>query len=358
MRLWADVKALSTIALILLILISAVIGGIITYAFTIANYIRIPEGTTVTVTRVYFDKENANSFKICVLNPSYSPSNVEISRIAVSLKGEGRLYDVVETHPSIENGIIIPIGEFLNITCSMVRKDNASIKWGLFAGEFAGETVILHVFSSNSTGANVEAKLPFVKLSVEGGFNPEVSFKRFNVTLTNDLNSEVNLTVKEVLFSNIEVEGMMPDLSEKPLTIHNNESVCLIFNGSWHGKSRTSLTVNTKQGYVFCKEFKLEGVNVTIQEVTFDEKETGHFNVNIFNHAESANYVNVTKIECKLENGTKLQFNFDSVGILPNSTKTFKVNFNWANYREKDITLVAYFLQDFETVPFKVKTPP
>jgi archaellum component FlaF (FlaF/FlaG flagellin family) len=358
MRLWTDVKALSTIAIILIILISAVIGGIITYAFTIATYIRIPEGTTVTITRVYFDKENANSFKICILNPSYSPSNVEISRIAVSLKDEGKLYDIVETHPSIENGIVVPIGELLNITCSMVRRDNASIKWGLFAGEFAGETVILHVFSSNSTGSNLEAKLPLVKLSINGDFNPKVSFKRFNVTLANDLNSEVNLTVNEVVFSNIEVEAMMPDLSEKPLIIHKNESVCLIFNGSWHGKSRTNITVNTKEGYVFCKEFKLEGANATIQDITFNKEETGHFNVSIFNHAESANYLNVTKIECKLENGTKLQFDFDSVGILPNSTKTFRVNFNWANYREKSITLIAYFLQDFETAPIDVKTPP
>ena len=78
-----DVKAVSTLAAILLIVISLIIGGLLSYMFTIAFYVEIPEETTVLVTDVYFEKENARSFKIGVLNPSFSPTNATITRIGI-----------------------------------------------------------------------------------------------------------------------------------------------------------------------------------------------------------------------------------------------------------------------------------
>ncbi|MEM2738803.1 MAG: hypothetical protein QXK93_07460, partial [Candidatus Bathyarchaeia archaeon] len=107
MGLSANIKGLSKIALILLIIVSAVIGGVISYAFTIAHYIRIPEKTTLAITNIYINPENVESFNISVLNPSYSPTDATISKIAISLKDGVQLSDVVETYPSIKNGLKI-----------------------------------------------------------------------------------------------------------------------------------------------------------------------------------------------------------------------------------------------------------
>jgi flagellar basal body-associated protein FliL len=123
-----NVKAISTLIVILLMIIAAIIGGIISYAFTIAYYNKMPQRTALTITDVYINKENVNSFIINVLNPSYSPADAKISRIAISLKDETQLYDVVETEPSIGNGINVPIGESVNITCLKIRRITQTLR--------------------------------------------------------------------------------------------------------------------------------------------------------------------------------------------------------------------------------------
>jgi len=96
----------------------------------------------------------------------------------------------------------------------------------------------------------------------------------------------------------------------------------------------TTLTVSTEEGYVFSQDVELPRVTTTVENVIFNEDHTDHFNVTVFNSAESTNYVNVTK------------------------TCTFKFDWNWTGYREKRINVTAFFLQDFETDIFTVTTPP
>jgi hypothetical protein len=351
-----NIKAVSTLAIILLMIISAIIGGLLSYMFTIPSFTRIPEETTVTITGVYFDRENARSFKISVLNPSYSPTSATVARIALSLKGGSQLYDIVETEPSIENGILIPKGETLNITCLKAQKDSANVPWGRLAGEFAGENITVHVFSPDSPAANIEAYVPFVKLHVtDMDFDSKVSFNRFNITIMNDVNSEINLTINEIMVGGVDLDGMSPGL---PRVIAGGESVHFNCNGSWNNLIETTLSVSTEEGYVFSQELELPRVTTAIQNVIFNENYTDYFNVTVFNSAGSANYVNVTKITCTLENGATIPQNYPSVGITPNSTRTFTFNWIWKEYRGKEINVAACLLQDFKTDTFTMTTPP
>ncbi|MDI6847712.1 MAG: hypothetical protein QMD23_06240 [Candidatus Bathyarchaeia archaeon] len=353
MSLQINIKAASTPTIVLLMIISLIAGGVISYMFTIPLYTEIPEGTTLTITGVYFDKGKAATFKVGVLNPSYSPSDATITRIAVSLKGERQLYDIIETEPSME--IVIPKGKHLNITCSKARKDDFNVTWGRLAGEFAGKTIIVHVFSSDSPAANMEATVPFVKLHItDTDFDPKVSFKMFNVTIMNDADSVINLTINKIMVPGVELKGISPEL---PQAIVNGTSINFTFNGSWHGLIKTAITISTEEGYIFSKEFELQKVHTIIQNVLFNEDYTDHFNVTVFNFAESANHVNVTKIMCALENGTTIERNYPLEGIAPNSTWTCKFDWNWREYRGKEISVTAYLLQDFETDPFTGTTP-
>lgn len=354
----SNIKAVSTLVIILLVIISAIIGGLLSYMFTIAFFTRIPEKTTAIITDVYFDKENARAFKISVLNPSYSPTNATVTRIALNLKGESQLYDIVATEPPIENGIIIQKGEVLNITCLRAQRDSANVSWGRLAGEFAGENITLHVFSPDSLAANIETSLPFVKLHItDADFDSKISLNRFNITIMNNRDSEINLTINEITVGGIDLpkENVSPML---PLIIANEEAVRFACNGSWHKVMETTLTVFTEQGYVFSQELDLPKVYTIIQDVVFNEDRTDDFNVTVFNTAESANYVNVTKIACTLENGVTIERNYPSVGIAPNSTGTFTFDWIWKEYREKKINATAYLLQGFETNIFTVTTPP
>jgi archaellum component FlaF (FlaF/FlaG flagellin family) len=351
-----NTKAVSTITLIILIIISAIIGGVISYLFTIAYYIEMPPGTTVTITKVYIDEKNATAFKVSVLNPSYSPTDATITTIFVSLKTESKLYEILETDPSLVNGIIVPKGKTLNITCSLLRVEDRNMTWGEFAAKFAGETIIVHVFSSDAPAANIETKMPLVKLNVtDANFDSEISFRRFNITVMNDADSVVNLTIKDIILGGIEVEEISPEL---PQYIENGTSIHFEFKGDWHGVLSTSLGISTEEGYRFFEIINLTQAYATIQNVIIDEAYTDHFNITVSNLADSSNYVNVTKIVCTLENGTIIERYYDPpVGIMPNATYTFTINELWREYRGKTINVKAYFLQEFETETFTFITP-
>ncbi len=353
-----NMKAVSTLATILLIIISLIIGGLVSYMFTIAFYVEIPEETAVTVTGVYLERENARSFEINVLNPSYSPTDAMITRIAVGLENGTQLYNIVEADPSIENGIVVPIGESLNITCFKAQRDSANVSWGRLAGELAGQNITVNVFSPDSPASNMKASLPFVKLHIiDPIFIPRDSFSRFESTVLNNANSEINLTINGIIVAGVDLaaDAVSPEL---PQPIANGSHIQFKFNGSWHGLIDTSITVYTEEGYVFTREIELPQVSTSIEEALFNEDFTHYFTVAVANSGESADYVNVTKVACTLENGTTIERDYSSVGVKPNSTHTFVFDWEWRKYRDKEINLTAYFLQDLETDTFTAATPP
>ncbi len=102
----------------------------------------------------------------------------------------------------------------------------------------------------------------------------------------------------------------------------------------------------------------MENVYVMIQAVTFDEHHKDYFNVTLYSFPESATYANLTKITCRLVNGTVIERSYPSIGIMPNTTKTFKFNWNWTGHEEEIIELKAYFLQEFETSAFTTQVIP
>jgi len=350
-------KGASILVLIILLVISAIIAGLITYMFTIAPFIQVPEGTAISITNVYIDKENASSFKIGLLNPSYSPADATITRIAISRKGASQLYDVIQIEPEIGNGIALSRNMALNITCFAVKKDGNSVNWGEIAGEFAGEAITIHVFSSDALAANIEKTLPDIKLNLsKADFDPKISFKKFNLTVTNP-NSEINLTISEIAVPGIDLSEN--DISPKlPKSVAINETVRFTCNGNWHKLENATLKISTREGYIFSKNFMLKKAYAKIQNIIFDENNTDYFNVTVFNFAESANYVNVTKIMATIENGTIIQRDYSAAGIMPNATLTFRFDWLWREYREKNINVTVSLFQDFETDNYTAKTPP
>jgi len=165
----------------------------------------------------------------------------------------------------------------------------------------------------------------------------------------------INLTINEIMVPGVELTGISPEL---PLSIENGTTVHFVFNGSWHGLKSTALGFSTKEGYRFSEEVDLPEVYAAIQSVTINENYTDYFNVTVSNLAESANYVNVTKITCTLENGTSIEKNYDPpIGIIPNSTYTLMFNKSWREYRGKAISVKAFLLQDFVKETFEALTP-
>lgn len=352
-----DRKGVSVLVLILLILVSAILGGLAAYMFTIAAFIEIPKGTTVTITGVYFDKENASSFKVGVMNPSYSSGNATIVQLAITTPGTSEIYNISDAQPQTLNGLVIGKGESLNITCSEVLRDGADVTWGQIAGEFAGQSIMVHVFSIDAPAANMIATLPNVMLDVtKTHFDSKVSFKTFNITVMNPPESESNLTIEYLSVAGIEL-GENNSTPKLPQPISIDESVTFMCNASWHGLINATITIFTEEGYLFLKSLGLSEAYASIQNVTFNEDYTDYFNVTVVNFAESANYVNATKVVWTLEDGTIEERDCSALGIMPNSSAAFMLDWNWREYRGKSVDVTAYLLQDFETNPFTITTP-
>jgi len=92
MKFTQNIKAISKLSLIILLLISFVIGAFLSYLWVMGYVtelgIRVPEKTTVAITNVSFTPQNTSFFNVTLLNPSYSPSEANIIGI-VPLTGDG-----------------------------------------------------------------------------------------------------------------------------------------------------------------------------------------------------------------------------------------------------------------------------
>ena len=343
-------KAISSLALIILMLVSAVIGGIIAYMLTIAPYVEmeyaIPSGkTTLVITDVYFNPEDARAFIINVMNPSYSVSNATITKIAINVKNESTLYDVVETEPSLLTGITVAKGKSVNITCLKVQYKGAEVSWGRFVGEFAGRTIVIHVFSPNASAANKEFTLPNVKLEIKPTFDPTASFSKFNLTVKNS--GSENLTITNILFeySLIPTEKITPDISEG-LTLPAGETVEFTCKINWQGRTEAPVIVKTREGYEFVKKEKIPDVFMSISDVIFNENETESFEVtlNIDAYRIEYGYVNVTSVVLTLDNETEKTIPI-SLSVEYNSSLTFEVPWEWKEYRGRKLDLIVQTLQ-------------
>jgi len=362
----SHIKGISTIALILLVLISAVIGGIISYAFTIAYYTKIPEKTTLTITNVYINPKNVRSFSVTVLNPSYSPKSANITRIAVSLKNGAQLYDVVETTPSIGKGLEIREGEVVNITCLKLKKDNVYMTFGEFTNTFAGEKILVHVFSEGSPAANMETTLPNVKINVFTDFDRQFfeSVEYFNLTIENRQPEPLmNLTISQVLVRGETVETE-PSL---PIILMPNQNKTLTCRRNWEDlKSlKVEITVKTEEGYEStCITNELPGATIYIERVKFDYDDASYFNVTVSSVEHSAE-VYISRIELKLENEQPIPLNTSypaninviPILLLPNQSLTFKCIWDWHPHRNKTITLTVYTKQGIKAQSDPIKTP-
>ena len=361
-------KAISTLTLIILIVASAIVGGIISYMLTIAYYVEmgynIPENTTtLAITDVYINPEDATSFRVTILNPSFSISNATVTRIAVSVANETDLYEVVETQPPIGDGLVIPRGEAVNITCSALQVKGKRMRWGEFAYMFAGQPITIHVFSENSSSANRMEKLPFVELEVTPIFGD--TFKNFAIKLKNHKDSETALTINSVEL--LDVEGsrftdflyrgrISLKIPELPVTLEQDQSITLTCQLNWFGINKTKIFISTEQGYrIYTENITLQQIYFEIKNVTFDVDYTDRFNVTMVNYQDSAKTAIIERIEVETKDGNVTCFNV-SMPLFVGMEWTYTCMWDWKNYRGKELNVTVFLKQDINQ-SFQKKTP-
>jgi len=369
-------KAISTLTFIILIGVSAIVGGIISYMLTIAYYVEVgynlPENeTALIITNVYINPEDASSFMITVLNPSFSVSSATITGVAISVNESKELYEAITIPPMIE-GLNVPRGRTLDIKCSAVRMGEKRLNWEEFAYEFAGQAITIHVFSKEASASNRRVKLPYVKLHVSPDFKPEETFERFEVTLKNDENSEANLTIREISLVetkvNCTVRQFPPQLiptnvtPSLPCPLAPGDSRVFTCKLNWLGVYETKLMITTEEGYKIYEKFELPQTYATVENVIFNESDTEHFKIIAKNHLGSAGKVTVTNITCSFDNGTVRQVSEVTPAlpkdIAPASSLTFTCAWDWLEYRGRNVTITLHLSQGFNVSTTKTTPGP
>jgi len=354
----ANKKAVSTLILIIVILCSTVFGALISYMWVMGNFYVEPENVNLVITNVDFSVDHADFFYVTVMNPSHSASGTDITEIYFAVEGDNKLYNVTNTYPE-ELPIHIEKGTIKTIKCLT--------NWG----EFAGETIAVYVSATNASGAEAAAETKFVNLQLRPRFNATVSCRQFNVTITNNPQSAINLTLTNIKVDQVVIENasLLSDGQNVtfPLNLFNGTSVSLRCLFNWENFKNPTVRVETSEGY-----YAETSTNVTanapllITDVVFNETKPDEINISVFNSPGSSTPVDVSDIFLTYSNGTKYHIN--GTLTIPQFAPYYRLDigntttfnhcvWNWTNYRDQNITITVNVTQGFTPASKTIKTP-
>jgi hypothetical protein len=355
-------KAVSTFILIILILCAAVLGAFLSYMWVIANFYLEPENTGLVITEVDFPVDHGDYFYVTVMNPSHSPSETNITGIYFTVQGDNAIYNVTSTSP-----------ETLPIT--LERGTSKTIECDKSWGEFAGKTITVYVSASSASGAVASIQTSFVKLELEIDFDAAVSCKHFNVTIANDAQSAINLTLTKLYVGGVSIETGKRLFTDQNVTISGTnltkgQSVSLQCLYDWEGLSNPKVRVETLEGYYAeVTPNATASVFLLVTNVVFNETNPNDMSITVENSAVSYTRVDITDIALTYLNETAHQEyhingSYTNPPFAPhyrlgiNKTVTFNhCIWNWTNFREQNVTITVYTEQGYTPVSKTVKTP-
>jgi hypothetical protein len=349
-------KALSSLSLIILLLISAIIGGIISYLWVTGYYMslkeKIPEQDTVAITNLSFNPQDVTAFNVTLLNPSYSPSDkIEVSAIGYSGQNETTQHFVSSSTPTT------PFNLSRGTSQTFLCQANLT--------SYMNQTLAVSVFVVNGSGSTNFIKIPYTQLFIRKiDFNSTIGVKNFTITLQNAPLSAANLTVTEIRIDTqaaINTTLITPTL---PHTLAPNKTVTLSVNYNWSSYATAGgshqISVSTQEGYTAANFTQIPKLALSVQQIGFNDTDTKHFTFTVKNEVSTNTPLNVSGIEVLMDNGTfgnvTLALNSSTNGVLGNLTATFTASWDWTNYRSRDITVTVYTLQGIKAV-YATKTP-
>jgi hypothetical protein len=356
-------KAVSTIILIILILCSAVFGALISYMWVMGNFFLEPDTTDVVITNVDFPVDHADYFYVTVMNPSHSLSKTNITEIYFTVEGDTQLHNVTDTSP-----------ESLPIT--LEKETEKTIKCIEPWGEFAGKNITIYVSASSASGAVASFATSFVELKLNVAFDASISCKHFNVTITNDADSAINLTLTKLLINLMPIETAKRRTDGENVTIYGTnlpntgESLSLQCFYDWETLSSPKVRVETSEGYYAeAKGNSNASVLLLITNVAFNKTNPNDMSITVENSAISYTKVDIDDIVLTYLNGT-IDEEYHVNGSLTNPTfapyyelginKTVTFDhcvWNWKNFRDQNVTINVYTKQEYTPVSTTVKTP-
>jgi hypothetical protein len=360
MRIIKNAKALSKLSLILLLIVSGVVGALLSYLGVVGYYesleYRNPETPSITISNASFDPRNTTYFNATFLYPTYSTSRepATVAKIAVSTS-DGILHNVMTVRPSLPQEFAK--GESRALECFW--------NWA----NYTGETVEISTIVENGSGAAAQFETPLVSLQItDVSFNSTISVSRLNLTVQNSESSVTHVNVTRITIDTENITALAPNTL--PYTLNPSDSVQFPCSWDWAGYQGQNITVavHTLQGYTAYypeppKHTTLPSpVVLDITDVLFDVSDTTFLNLTVTNSEASPTYATLSNITVTVENETFPEIPVMSPPALPyrlapGGRVTVKCSWDWTNYREKNATITINTLQGLRTSTTQSSTP-
>ena len=240
LKLIKNVKALSRLSIIILLIASLIVGALLSYLWVMGYYltlgIKIPENTTLSISNVVFTPQNTSYFNVTFFNPSYSPSAANMTGVAVISEG-GKLHAISQATPGWP--YIVPKAQDVTFQCIW--------DWA----KYEGQNIQVIASVENGSGPTYNTKTPLVDLRItEARFNSSISVSYFNLTVQNSQNSTTYINISQIVLptGTLSPNQTTPNL---PQRLEKNQTQDFKINWDWTNYLNKSITitVRTVQGY-------------------------------------------------------------------------------------------------------------
>jgi hypothetical protein len=333
-----NLKAISKILFILLLLLAMIIGSIFSYLLLVGYYMnletRIPENATISVIDVNLDVENAETFNITLLNPTYSPTEATIKEIWAATE-DNEAHRILSVNPQLP----------YELCKGKEETFNCAWNWG----DYIGETMKVIVVVEDGSGAVYEIETASVELRITAAVFVTDDTQHFNLTIHNPEASVIDLNVTKITVSMengtvFNVREITPSIPKVLLLDTYNTFKCSWDWTDYRGKNIT-ITVYTSQGYAYhLTKTTSNPAQLSITDATFDTSNMTFFNITVKNSENSIVSANLTVVEIVFEDYTTLELSIESPPELPytlpiGDTATLKCLWDWSDNREETIAI-------------------
>ena len=340
MKITRNVKAISKLLFILLLLLAMIIGSILSYLWVIGYYInldiRVPENTTLSIIDVSLNMQNTETFNITLLNPTYSPTEAKITEISVATQ-DNKVHKILNVDPQLP----------YELDKGQEETFNCIWNWG----DFTSETLKVIVLVEDGSGAVYEIETASVELKITSAVFTTDDTQHFDVTINNPeaSASDLNVTKITVTMENgtvFQVREITPSIP-KMLLIGTSTKFTCSWNWTYYRGMNATINVYTSEGYAFHRtETTPKPAQLSITDAVFDTSNMTFFNITVKNSENSIVSANLTLVEILFSNGTTLEVPVESPPDLPytlpiGDTVTLKCLWDWVDNREETIAIMV-----------------
>ncbi|MDG6221833.1 MAG: hypothetical protein IAX21_06735 [Candidatus Bathyarchaeota archaeon] len=273
------------------VIIAAIVGAALSFGVTTLLNVNIgntiPENTTIAVTDVNIDVQNADSFSITVLNPTYSPTEAKIKEIMVITEND-EIHNILSVNPQLPYEL--NKGETQIFEC----------KWTW--GDYIGKNINIVVVVEDGSGAVYELETAAIGLEIKSSAFSGADTEHFTLTIGNPEESEVDFTITKIVVTlengtDLDIRNVSPAL---PTVISKDSTITITCAWNWDDYRDKDITITayTSQGYKFSLERSTPKLSqILVKDVTFDPTSLQTFDITVENSENSAEPATIVAIE-------------------------------------------------------------